>query len=122
MKRANIDDYVYRPKYKTYDMRSGSEKTRELATLILMYLLIIGGFLIGSSLLLLMVTKNLPLVYWPVTVLHFISKWATIIGWPIWLIVEITGLVKIAAERHEDGAAYDEYMERIQQERNTREQ
>lgn len=103
-------------------MRRGSEKTRGLATIILMYLLIIGGFLIGSSLLLLMVTKNLPLVYWPVTVLHFISKWATIIGWPIWLIVEISGLIKIAAERREDGAAYDEYMERIQQERNTREQ
>lgn len=122
MKHTNIDDYVYRPKYKTYDMRSGSEKTRGLATIIFMYLLIIGGILIASSLLLLMVTKNLPLVYWPVAVLHFISKWATIIGWPIWLIVEIAGLMKIAAERRENNAAYDEYMERIQQERNTGEQ
>ena len=84
----------YNPIYSTYNMESGSERIRMLNTRFLIYLLIAAGCWCGGSLLLLMVPKTAYIIYVPLKIVYYVGKFATIIGWPIWAIIEIIGIIE----------------------------
>lgn len=113
MKHIDDEGYVYVPEYNTCDMRSESEKTRELATRFMFILFILLGCWIGGAILLLMIPKSIPLLYWPFAAAHFVGKWSTIIGWPIWLIIEIVGIVLRGREKREEKEDYGDYIRKL---------
>lgn len=102
------DDYEYVPAYNDYDYRTFSEKVLEFTASMLIVLYILLGCWIGGAILLLMVPKTVGLIYWPLQIIRFVGKWGTIIGWPLWLIIEIYGLFKRAQEKRLEGRRIDE--------------
>lgn len=107
MKIIRDDEYIYVPMYNDYDQRSFSEKVLEFSASMLIPLYILLGCWIGGAILLLMVPKTIGIFYWPLQIIRFVGKWGTIIGWPVWLIIEIYGRVKRAQEKHEERRRYD---------------
>jgi hypothetical protein len=102
MKTIRDDEYTYEPVYNDYDQRTLSEEVLEFTAACLIPLFILLGCWLGGSLLLLMVPKTMWLLYWPLQIIRFCGKWGTIIGWPLWLILEIYGHVQRAKEKHEE--------------------
>ena len=91
--------HKYEPAYKVYDNRSHSVVIRDCATLALIAVILGAVCWLIMSLLALMATKDVPVVYWPVKILQFLGKWMTIIGIPIWIILELAGTVTAIGEK-----------------------
>ena len=107
MKRIRDDGYVYVPTYNDFDDRTKSEKVLDSTAPIMFILFILLGCWIGGAILLLMVPSTMPLLYWPLQLIRFVGKWGTIIGWPIWLIVYIVGLVTRRKEHRKERRRLD---------------
>lgn len=111
MKVLYDDEIEYVPIYNDYDQRGFAEKVLDFTGAILLPLFILGGCWLGGAILLLMIPKSMWLLYWPIRIVRFVGKWGTIIGWPLWFIVEIYGHIL----RHKENRERNDRLERREQ-------
>ncbi len=96
-------DMEYTPAYRCYDDRETSFRVREGNIRFMLFLFVLLGALVSSSILLMFITEKSIVVYGLLVIIHFIGKWGTIIGWPIWLAIEIYAVVLSYREKHHRG-------------------
>jgi len=111
-------DYEYVPAYQAFDDRARSEKIFDIGSEMMIWLIIAAACWLGAALLLLWVTASAPVIYYPLIVIRFIGKWVTLIGWPIWLIVQVAGYYWRHKERKKALEKVKKYIGHADEEQN----
>ena len=94
----DIDFNYYKPSYE-YEPKRRSERIGDDNTIFLMILIGCTVALAVIAILLILVTNDYPILWWPLIILRFACKWIAIIGWPIWLIIEIVKFIMRGVEQ-----------------------
>lgn len=99
MAKKKNDSTPYTPAYRVYDNRTNAQRIREFSTALLLCLICTGIAWVFAAIFATAVTKEVAWAYWPVTIIYYMTAGVSIIGWPLWLFVEITAIVVSAGEK-----------------------
>ena len=97
-KKKNASTSRYTPAYKVYDNRTNAQRIREFSTALLLCLICAGIAWVLMAIIATAVTKEVAWAYWPITIVYYSTAWASIIGWPIWLVIEIAAIIVSVGE------------------------
>ena len=98
-KKKNASTSRNTPVYKVYDNRTNAQRIREFSTALLLCLICTGIAWVIAAIFATAVTKEVAWAYWPVTIIYYMTAGVSIIGWPLWLFIEITAIVVSAGEK-----------------------
>ena len=98
-KKKNAGTSKYTPAYKVYDNRTNAQRIREFSTAFLLCLICAGIAWIFAAIFATAVTKEVAWAYWPVTIIYYMTAGISIIGWPLWLFIEIAAIVVSVGEK-----------------------
>lgn len=89
----------YTPAYKVYDNRTNAQRIREFSTALLLCLICVGIGWVFAAFFATAVTKEVAWAYWLVTIIYYMTAGVSIIGWPLWLFIEIAAIAVSVGEK-----------------------